>query len=534
MLAKIVVQNYRTFRRFELDFDPEVNTLVGDNDTGKSTLLEAIGLALTGRIRGRQLSQELSPYLFHRDATREYVAALKAGRPAPPPEIIIDLFLTNKADLAALRGTNNLLKIDEPGVRVRIALDPNYMPEYEAFISDPSNVRLVPTEYYEVEWLAFSGNRITSRSIPATASLIDASTIQLQSGVDYYLNGIISANLEPRERVELARAYRSLRENFSGDDSIIKINEKLRGAPRDVSDRKLTLNIDVSHRSSWESNIVPHLDELPFQFVGKGEQSTLKILLALNKDVDEAHIVLVEEPENHLSFPNLGKLVKKIRDKCQGKQVFITTHSSYVLNKLGLEKLVLLSEAGGFRLDGLPADTRDYFRKLPGYETLRLVLARKSILVEGPSDELIVQRAYLDQHGRLPIEDGIDVISVRAISFKRFLDIAILLKKNHVTIVTDNDGKDTADVRANYEGYIAHGNVTVCVGEDKRYKTLESQLLNANSLAMMNEILGKSYGSEEDLLKHMTADKNKTTCALTIFNSAQSVNMPGYIQDAIA
>lgn len=441
MLTKIAIKNYRTFQNFTLDFDPRMNILVGDNDRGKSTLLEAVGLALTGRVRGRLLAQELSPYLFNKNAVEGYIAALRDGFEAKPPEIIIDLFLDGKIAPATLKGMNNLLKSDEPGVRIRASLNPDHEAEYREFIKDPLQVRLVPTEYYRVDWLDFGGNGITFHRIPATASLIDATSIHLQSGVDYYLNNIISSHLAATERVELSRAYRSLRENFADDASIVKINEKLRGAPREVSDRELTLSIDVSQKSNWESNIVPHLDDLPFQYVGKDEQSTLKILLALNKQVDDAHIVLVEEPENHLSFTNLGKLIRRISSKCEEKQVFITTHSSYVLNKLGLENLVLLSAEKGFRLSNLPTGTQDYFRKLSGYDTLRVVMAHRSILVEGPSDELVIQRAYHDVHGCLPSEDGVDVINIRGLSFKRFLDIASLLEHNQVAVVTDNDAR---------------------------------------------------------------------------------------------
>lgn len=532
MLTKIVIKNYRSFRDFSLEFDQQMNILVGDNDMGKSTILEAIGLALTGRIRGRLLQQELSPYMFHTAAAREYIEGLQEGRPVQAPEIIIDLFLDPKAAPVELSGTNNLCKSNEPGVRIRAYLNPDYEPEYREFIKSPEQVNLIPTEYYRVDWLAFSGNGITFRSVPATASLIDASNIQLQSGVDYYLNGILSSHLEPAERVELARAYRSLRENFSGDDSIKKINEKLRGAPQEVSDRTLTLSIDVSQRTSWENSIVPHLDDLPVQYVGKGEQSTLKILLALNKKVEDAHVVLVEEPENHLSFPNLGKLVRKITEKCQGKQVFVTTHSSYVLNKLGLEKLVLLSPSQGYRLDYLPSDTQDYFRKLSGYDTLRLVLAKRCILVEGPSDELVVQRAYKDAHGCLPAEDGVDVINVRGLSFKRFLDIAQLLTQNKVSVVTDNDGKDVVDVLAGYSQYAQCENIEVHVGEGAQYKTLEPQLLAANGLETMNDVLGKSYTTDDALLTYMKG--NKTTCALDIFSSATTITMPEYIRNAVA
>ena len=93
MLQKIVIHNYRVLRDFTLDFTAGMNILVGDNDAGKSTLLEAVNLALTGRVQSRQLSQDLSPYMFNLDTTGEFVAALKAGGHPQPPELIVDLYL---------------------------------------------------------------------------------------------------------------------------------------------------------------------------------------------------------------------------------------------------------------------------------------------------------------------------------------------------------------------------------------------------------------------------------------------------------
>lgn len=107
----------------------------------------------------------------------------------------------------------------------------------------------------------------------------------------------------------------------------------------------------------------------------------------------------------------LNTLVGKIADRCEGKQVLVPTHSSFVLNKLGLDRLVLLTPSVGIRLTELPQETLDYFKRLPGYDTLRVALAERIILVEGPSDELVVQRAFLDAHGKLPLEGGVDVIA---------------------------------------------------------------------------------------------------------------------------
>lgn len=41
-----------------------------------------------------------------------------------------------------------------------------------------------------------------------------------------------------------------------------------------------------------------------------------------------------------------------------------------------------------------------------------MILCKKSILVEGDSDELVVQRAYMDTHEGRFLQDGIDVMTV--------------------------------------------------------------------------------------------------------------------------
>ena len=169
--------------------------------------------------------------------------------------------------------------------------------------------------------------------------------------------------------------------------------------------------------------------------------------------------------------------------------------------------------------------------KLPGYDTLRLILSKQSVLVEGPSDELIVQRAYKDKYGKLPLENGVDVISVGALAFKRFLEIAALLSLE-VRVVTDNDG-DVEALESRYEQYL---NGTY---QPSRYattamasaRTLEPQLLKANSRERLNAILGTDHQDDATLLKYM--GRNKTDCALKMFESNETWDIPEYIAKAI-
>ena len=60
-IHKIRIENFKCFKEpFEIELNPGLSILVGNNETGKSTVLEAIHLALTGFYAGRNIRNELS------------------------------------------------------------------------------------------------------------------------------------------------------------------------------------------------------------------------------------------------------------------------------------------------------------------------------------------------------------------------------------------------------------------------------------------------------------------------------------------
>jgi putative ATP-dependent endonuclease of OLD family len=277
------------------------------------------------------------------------------------------------------------------------------------------------------------------------------------------------------------------------------------------------------------------VDEIPFQQIGKGEQCIIKTNLALSHRKDkESSLMLLEEPENHLTYSKMSELVYNIEKYYINKQIIITTHSSFISNKLDLKNIILLSNNKILKLDNLSHDTYNFFKKLAGYPTLRLLLCKKAVLVEGDSDELIYQKAYLVKNKKLPIQNGIDVVSV-GLSFKRFLEIAahITIK---VAVITDNDGNVEDKVIKKYKDYEKCKNIKMFFDTDNKLNTLEPQFIKANdkSLKILCDAIGINYDKYNDFDKiNSYMQNNKTTWALKIFETKEKIAFPKYIMNAV-
>lgn len=531
-ITHIYIEGFKRFEQFELDLNEKFNIIVGDNETGKSSLLEAIGLVLTGKYGGRLIQYALDPYLFNIGMVTYFFDKCRAGITASAPRILIEAYLdteTGDPDLAKLKGANNTKGKDCPGLTIMISTDNTE--SLKKYVEDCSNPVVLPIEFYKVVWKSFSDEPVNLRNLPFRAVTIDTSLTRAYRGPNRYLGEIIEDVLNENQRRELSLEYTRLRLKFAQEPGVEAINEHLQQKGNPASSKRLSVQMDMSSRSSWDSAITAHLDDIPFYCVGKGEQSKVQLRLAI-AGAEQAQVLLIEEPENHLSHANLNVLLNAIKDDCLDHQVIITTHSNFVLNKLGVDNLRLISRGGqAVTLNSLTTSTRNYFMKLPGYNTLRMVLSTKCILVEGPSDELIVQRAYKDKYGKLPIEDGVDVITVGSLSFKRFLEIAVLLNLS-VKVILDNDG-DVASLQKKYSKYIsgANPNIHLFFDKDESYSTLEPQLLKANSLEILNKVIGKNYTDESSLLKYMK--RNKTDCALKMFATKKHWTVPEYIANAI-
>ena len=76
-------------------------------------------------------------------------------------------------------------------------------------------------------------------------------------------------------------------------NAIEAINNKI-NQDASLTDKKIALSVELVTKNAWENSLVTQLDEIPFHYVGKGEQCVVKTELALAKRTSQnASIILL-------------------------------------------------------------------------------------------------------------------------------------------------------------------------------------------------------------------------------------------------
>ena len=434
IISKLKIQNYKLFKEKIIEFNDEINILVGNNDSGKSTILEAVSIVTTGKINRIYIDKFISASFFNNDVRNEYIKALSLKEYIAPPEIIIEAYCKDDPILNNHKGTNNSLGEDCCGITFSYEFDhEQYASIYKEQLIH-GDINDIPIEYYKINFKSFNGdNNLQLRNLPFKVLMIDTSKKDYSNLVNGFIDNNISELLSEEDQVNLKSEYRRNQQNFKTLPAITNLNKKLHDNVK-INNKTVSINVKDNNLNKWKDEMSVSVDDIPFENIGFGTQNSIKIELALSNNKEKVNTILIEEPENNLSYSNMNKLVSNIEENNNDKQLFISSHSSFIANKLGLGNILLVNNGNVSSLNSLNDETKSYFTKLPGFDTLRLILANKVILVEGPADDLIIQRAYKDKHNKLPINDGVDIISVNALAFKRYCDIALLVNKNIIIV----------------------------------------------------------------------------------------------------
>ena len=106
-IQKVKITNFKSFQgSHTIELNSGLNIIVGNNDEGKSTIIEAIHMALTGYYHGRSIANEITEYIFNKRVVEDYCKSLKSPSPLPPPNLSIEIFFDDLFD-ANYQGQHN-------------------------------------------------------------------------------------------------------------------------------------------------------------------------------------------------------------------------------------------------------------------------------------------------------------------------------------------------------------------------------------------------------------------------------------------
>ena len=161
-INKIKIHNFKCFKDYELSCNSQLNILVGMNDIGKTTILEAINLCLTGFFRGKYLKNNLTQDVFNNDCIKNYLDNIKSDINTPLPDCSIELYFQDADPM--LLGKENSDNENVACITYKIKFASKYSEDYEIYKSLGTPYSL-PIEYYDIEWINSAGKDVTGRTV---------------------------------------------------------------------------------------------------------------------------------------------------------------------------------------------------------------------------------------------------------------------------------------------------------------------------------------------------------------------------------
>ncbi len=499
-ISKMSLVNYRNFPNARLHFNAGVNTVLGENGTGKTNLFRAIRLLLDDDMLSA--AHRLSDGDFHRGIPNwrgHWIIISVEFSDVSTDESVQALFMhgTGNVDQDPVdRATYNLIFRPRKEFRLRLAslvdgdhqgmnsiLSAMTTDDYETIFTGRSTADFNDAAFYksvvgDFENAAFN-SELEFPELGATLPKQLAVSKELSFTFIQALRDVVSDFQNNR-----SNPLRGLLRNKSGDvdaiafaaitEKVRELNESIETWPdvQEISgDIKQTIKDAVGEAYSpssltIKSDLPDDADRL-FQslklFVGEDREDyeggihelslgganliylTLKLLEFKYSKAHQsvANFLLIEEPEAHIHT----HIQKTLFDRLNyaDTQIIYSTHSTQISEVSNVRSMNILGRAAG-RCDayqpafGLDAKSvRNVQRYLDAVRS-NLLFARSVILVEGDAEEILIPTLTKEVLGVGLDELGISLINIRSTGFE---NVAVLFHDDRIrkkcAIVTDLD-----------------------------------------------------------------------------------------------
>ncbi|GFD71846.1 ATP-dependent nuclease [Alteromonas marina] len=559
-VKKVKINNYRSFRTFEAKLQ-QLTVVIGENDTGKTNFFTALSLPLSGNLIDFN-QKRLSVSDINKDAVIDFLTSIVNGdaeenqlKKIPKVSVTVEFADPKNAYETALLAKWIVADGDDETYKIRYDFKPKDDKDLLEVVKkslagktlDDINWFTLPVELYEYQVVSVNNEKPIAYSDLKHVSIhsINAERDDFSESSSMKSNSIFTKllmnTLKDDDKGQINTAYSeffSAIEKTETFDKIIGTNDDFENYDSIIKQLECTPNLP--NLKNILSNItLKYGNEFLYQ-KGLGQRNLIYILIlfAYYKSCgDTFNLCCIEEPEAHLSVNNL-RLVRDFIEKSSSNsgslvQTIISTHNPSIINKLKISNVLAFTGEKAISLSDTPTKLVDYLRKRPNFDILKLLFANKVILVEGPTEEMLIS-TYLSKK---PALNDIDIIPIGQRGYATFLDIWLALNKGNqnkkIGVVRDYDNSEAAKKR--HDAYdTAHENVTVRTTTNY---TLEIDLVEAeDNLALLNGLF-KMEGDLDALSEHMingkTARMLDVCDAMVDEENPLDIKLPAHIAEVI-
>lgn len=426
-LSKLYAKKFRQFENFSIEFNRGLNLLVGENNAGKSSIIDAIRLVLD-TTSAEWVNLKDTDFL---NGENELYIKLKFESLSPRESAVFLEHLSNEEidegpDKSVLyvqliaKLTHNFSKKSQfIKTEIRSGQDGDG-PIIERDIRDYlATTYLKPLRDAESELAAGRASRL-SQILGSNTSLagdgdVVKRLIELISQANAQVQGDAAIQNAQSNIASLLNALTFKSDVFHPTLSLFGSKDY---AEMSESEKSLTL------KSIFEK-LTLQLDHTGIKH-GLGYSSLLFMateLMLLKQEGDQYPLLLIEEPEAHLHPQLQLKFIKYLRDENNQLQCILSTHSPILASKAPLESLILMQEGKAYPLrKGCTAlDNEDYIflEKFLDATKANMFFARSVLLVEGVAEVILLPK--IAELLERPLENyGVSLVSVNGLSRKRY------------------------------------------------------------------------------------------------------------------
>lgn len=427
-IAKLELENFRKYKKLQVEFNSNLNVLVGENNAGKTAIIDAIRILL-GTQSNDYYRINREDFFFNGKNFEDtfkitcYIKGISDSEGG--------IFLEHISFAQNKNGENEAyLKVE---MIANYKNDKIYSDVYIGDIDDENGYR-IPGEIKEFLRVAF---------LKPLRDAENQMVAKKNSRLSQILLNIDNEILKDSEENELKKILDEA--NGKIKDTTNKIMIKEIGGDKEIpiidivndfideanpGNEEMRANFQIQNDSLREI-----LEKLSIEFEmpneGLGIENLLftaiEFLLLKNSTYLGLKTVLIEEIEAHLhpqTQMNLINYIIKNYSQAESGQIIMTTHSPNITSKVNIENIIMCKDEKVYSLKSsetkLEKGDYKFLSRFLDVTKSNLFFAKKIILVEGDAENIIIPSLAKIVLGDTLESKGISVINVGSTAFLRY------------------------------------------------------------------------------------------------------------------